>query len=289
MSDIKAAFVSRWGEYGYLLEADFSQLEVIVLAVLSQDPQLMHDIRNKVDIHAVNAFELFGSNFTEQQRKLAKRLSFQLQYGSGPGNMAKKNGIDISVARKFISNYYNRYPGVKKWQEEVLEAVKKSRQPSDKRSEFGTPLGIGTYTSITGRKYVFQEYENTFKYSARSPTRTSTLGTREVSFKPTETANYPVQGFATGDIVPLVLGKLYRELSSVPELDKRVLLINTVHDSILLDCHQDCVDKAAHIVKHVMEEAPTHLKEEFGITFDLPLSVGIKIGRDWLEMAPYVV
>lgn len=275
MSDIKSIFTSRWKLHGRLIEADYSQLEIVVLAFLSRDQQLISDIRNKVDVHAINAAKLFGSGFTDAQRKLAKRLSFQLQYGSGAANMATKNGITVATAKKFIDAYYSRYPRVKEWQEEVKKEVEKSRKPSDKRTKNGLPAGVGTYVSCTGREYKFYEYDSPYagKY-----------GHSDTSFSPTETKNYPVQGLATGDIVPLVVGKLYRAIKANPIFDGRLLLINTIHDSILLDCQEELVGRATQLVREVMENAPEYLMEEFGIDFDLPLSVGVKVGYNWAEM-----
>lgn len=279
MSDIKSVFTSRFGDNGRIIEADYSQLEVIVLAFLSQDEQLLSDIRNKVDIHGINASKLFGVNYTEAQRKLAKRLSFQLQYGSGAKNMAQKNKIPVHVAKTFIANYYTRYPRVKEWQDEVYEAVKASRELTDKHTVKGLPLGSGTYRSITGREYVFFEYDN--PYYDPSITWKRQIPT---SFSPTETKNYPVQGFATGDIVPMIVGKLYRAIKADPIFDGRVLLINTIHDSILIDCQKDFVPDVCMLVKTVMEKAPEFLYEEFGIEFDLPLPVGLKVGKNWGDM-----
>lgn len=276
MSDIRSAFVSRFGEDGWLLEADFSQLEVVVLAFLSQDPQLIYDVTHGVDIHAINAANLFGKGFTEKQRKIAKRLSFQLQYGAGAKSMAKKNKIPLDTAKQFIENYYRRYPVVKEWQDKIKEQVEASRQLSDKRTANGLPAGMGNYDSLTGRRYVFYEYDALEWFRDKTGQTTA--------FSPTETKNYPVQGFATGDIVPLVLGKLYRKIKEVEEWDDKVKLIMTVHDSILLDTHWTVRDECAIMVKETMEKASEYLKEELGIDFDIPLKAEVKAGRNWLNM-----
>lgn len=280
MSSIRKAFVSRFGDEGVLLEADFSQLEIIALAFLSQDPKLIHDINNNVDIHSINAANLFGSNFTAKQRKTAKALSFQLTYGSGAYNMAKTNGISESKAKLFIENFYRRYPRVKDWQDENIELVKESRELSDERTDSGLPAGRGVLRSVTGREYVFYEKD--------SPEWMQHNGVM-TSFNPTTIKNYPVQGFATADIVPLVLGKLYRNIKQKEEWRGKVLLVNTVHDSVLLDLCKEFVVECASLVKDVMESAPEYLKEEFGIEFNLPLKAELKIGPNWLEMEEYTV
>ena len=126
MSEIRKYFDSRFTD-GHLMEFDFSQLEVIVLAHLSQDKQLMQDIIDGVDMHTANAAKMLNKSefkVTASERKLAKRFSFQLQYGAGAKSMAKSNGVGIQFAKDFIEAYYGRYPRVKEWQDENIAAVR---------------------------------------------------------------------------------------------------------------------------------------------------------------------
>jgi len=276
MSQIKKHFTSRFPD-GYLLEADYSQLEIYVLAYLSGDIQLKADLLNGVDLHSQAAERLFGRNFTAEDRKTAKQLSFQLQYGSGAKAMSIKNGIPISLAKKFIAQYYERYPGVAVYQNKLLEQVKASREVSEERTEGGFPRGVGKYQSETGRIFVFKEYD--------SPSFMQEKG-EYTSFKPTEIKNYGVQGFAGGDIVLTVLGRLFRDLKS-KAYNQDVLLINTIHDSILLDIKDvGMMPIAKSLVRYHMQSAPNYLKEDYGIDFDLPLKVEFKAGKNWAEMAP---
>lgn len=287
MSDIKKCFLSRWGTMGWIIEADFSQLEVIALAFLSQDKQLYDDILSGRDMHCYNAADLFDipiGQFTSRyfmgdpeyvkMRKIAKAFSFQLQYGAGAKSMAEKNGVDIHVAKKFIENYYKRYPQVGAWQHQVYNEVAKSRVPSKRRTKKGLPAGMGTYRSITGRQYAFFEYDNDYARPGEPLTR----------FAKTETNNYPVQGFATGDVVPLVLGRLYHSIQKDKLLKNNLLMINTVHDSVLFDFYDprniDLHD-ACTVIKNVMENAPKYIEETFDIPFDLPLKVEVKASRNW--------
>ena len=280
MSEIKKVFRSRF-ENGWIIESDFSQLEIFALAFLANDTNLKDDLLTGKDLHCVSGSLLTGRTYEEfhkfymagdtkitLERKLAKQLSFQLQYGSGPTNMAKKNGITIAQAKNFINAYYARYKGVEKYHKILLEIVQTKRFPSEKRTTAGLPAGVSKFRSITGRYYTFYEQDNPYGLP---------------NFSPTQVKNYPVQGFATADIVPMVLGhlqeKIFRE-----ELTNDVLLINTVHDSILLDTSKGCKDKAIQICKEVMESAPELLKMYFDIDFDLPLKVGISAGKNWLEM-----
>jgi len=220
---------------------------------------------------------LFGSKFSPKQRKIAKQLSFQLQYGAGASSMAKKNGIPIELAKKFIKNYYARYPRVKRFQQETIEEIKKNRKLSQQRTTKGNPAGISTLKSETGRRYTFIE-QDAPDYSLHTGVTTS--------FSPTQAKNYLVQGFATADIVPMILGKLYRHLCKWP-VEEQILMVNTVHDSVLFDCETRlAAEQWAKHAKRIMESAPLYLKQVFDITFDLPLNVNIEIGRDWMNMKP---
>ena len=128
MSEIKHCFVSRFPE-GVIVEADFSQLEVIGLAALSRDPLLIEDLLAGRDMHRYFAAQLFNcteDQVTKAQRTLTKRFTFQLQYGGGAAGLAKKNGVSKEVAERFIGTYYGRYSVVKAWQDSVMEAVKAS-------------------------------------------------------------------------------------------------------------------------------------------------------------------
>lgn len=281
---IRDSIVSRFPG-GCVMEADYSQLEVIALAYLSSDRQLQKDILDGIDLHCMSAQFLTGVPYTTikaavdagdahwiKTRKEAKGPSFQLQYGAGYKSIAAQCGLSEELAKEFIQSYYKRYSGVKAWQDSVREEVQKSRVSTDRKTRAGFPIGKGTYVSVTGRRYTFYEYD------APSWTEFRT------SFSPTEIKNYPVQGFATGDIVPLMLGHLLEVLNYREDL----LLINTVHDSILFDCAYRYNTVEAHnialMIKGEMQRAPDLIKQTFGINFNLPLSAEVQWGPTWGTM-----
>lgn len=277
MSNIKKHFKSRWKEKGTLIEADYSQLEIYVLAHLSGDINLKNDLLSGKDLHAISAENLFGPRFTKEQRKIAKQLSFQLQYGAGAKSMAEKNNISVYKAKQFIVQYYRRYPDVENYQEYLIQLVRKSRiVPPGARTEKGFPQGVGSYQQDTGRLFTFVEED--------SP---EWIKHTETSFRPTQIKNYGIQGFAGGDIVLTSLGVLHRELKQNEKLKDNCLLINTIHDSVMADCKDGYVSDAVELITDTMEAAPQYLKEWYDIDFDLPLQVEVKTGKNWGEMIDY--
>lgn len=283
MSEIRKVFTSRFEE-GLLVELDFSQLEIYALADLSGDKTLQADLLSGADLHAISAEMLFGKGFTPEQRKIAKQLSFQLQYGAGAKSMSERNKISLEMAKSFIQNYYDRYTGVKKYHDNLLSWVKKGRYPSVRRTATGNPAGKSKLLSPSKRIYVFVEEDTPW---AKLPKIANGIHQEVTGFSPTKVKNYPVQGYATGDIVPMVLGKLYRELASKPESYRdTVLMVNTTHDSVLFDCCSVRVAATwAKRAREIMESAPLMLKDIFGIDFFTEkLPVGVTVGKDWYYM-----
>lgn len=275
MSKIKDCFISRY-KNGVICEADFSQLEVIYLAHITKDPQLVRDIKLGLDMHIVRAAELFGvpeSAVTSTQRKTAKAFSFMLQYGAGAAHMAEETGHSKQVAETFIANYYARYPEVRAWQQRNIREVEKQSTPTTKKTPLGYPRRESTLVSETGRRYTF--------LSGDAPEWMKRDG-KYTTFKPTEIKNYPIQGGATGDIVPMVIGKINRWLVKTGYIDK-CKLIATVHDSIVLDIHPDLIYTITTGVKETMESAPQLYKQNFGVAFDLDLNVEVTYGPSWGE------
>jgi len=264
------------------------------VAFLSQDANLYEDILLGRDLHCMSASFMYDIPYEQvfrevkvnknpeyiEMRKSAKSPTFQLQYGAGYKSIARKCGLPEALAKQFVENYYNRYSGLRQWQEDNIETVKKSRVGTNMRTENGYPKGQGELVSITGRRYVFMETE--------SPEWMHKRG-EYTSFNPPNIKNYPSQGFATGDIVPMVLGELYHVLTDNERLRDKALLINTIHDSVMLDVHESVLTEAAKTVKATLEHAPAYLEHHFAIHFDLPLRVEVEAGYNWGEMEEIVL
>lgn len=270
-SHIKEIFTSR-SPTGLIIDADYSQIEIYALAYLSRDPQLNKDLNDGLDIHT----ELYKSMYhgklpSDKERKQFKRLSFGLIYGAGPSSLAANSGVSKEEATRFIKVFYSRYKQVEEYHRGLLiKATHYALNQGDK-TELGMPALVYKAHMHTGRILTYKQYDNKW--------------TKNPSFSITELKNYPVQSFATGDIVPLVLGRLFQEIKNHPILKDKLLMINTVHDSIMFDLLDETyLLDSVTLIKSVMEQAPTFLKETFDIDLGLSLTTTITAGKNWFEM-----
>lgn len=265
-SDIKKCYVTRY-DNGYLVEIDFKQLEIVALAQLSKDKQLISDIEYGIDIHAELYNQVFGRIPTKEERRNFKRATFALLYGAGPSKIAKTVGISMADAKKFIASWSRRYPETILYWDKVHASVKASRQVTGLKNADGKPIAVGKYQMPTGRILTFTESYVEWRV--------------EPDFSPNDTRNYPIQSFATGDLVPLFLGKLYRILLSQPWYKDNCVLVNTVHDSVILDCKKEQLDNLQIVLKNVFENMNRYIKKEFGIDMELKLETTVSYGPDW--------
>ena len=265
--DVKRAYISRFPN-GKILELDYSQLEMVALAYLANDKQLIEDINNGRDMHKELYNGMYGRYPTDAERKPFKRFSFLLVYGGGVTTLMAQSGCDRATAKKFISTFYTRYKGVKQYHESIVKEANDKAVISYEEGVSG-PQYTYYHPSPTGRHYVFKKYASDYKAG-------------ELTFSPTELKNWPIQGFATGDVVPMMVGILLRKLEEAG-LSHRALLVMTVHDSVLLDTHEDVCYDAACIAKDTLEKAPLYLKQYFNIDFPCQLKVGVDVGTTWQD------
>lgn len=274
MSKVKQHFVSRWGMRGAICEMDWRQLEVVVFAFLTRDPQLILDIQEGKDIHRQVGgivFDCLPEDVTPEQRQQIKPGTFLCIYGGGAKKFAKEHKVSLDFAKRFIDSFYGRYPIARQWQDNVVKKVEATRYLIDEMTIKGYQKQEGYYESITGRRYYFKTNDTPDFLVERGIF---------TGFNPSEIKNYPVQGLATADIHLIALGNLWRK--SIEHRDK-FLLINTIHDSVLFDCKKEFLDFAIPFVQNVLESVKDVLKERLDINFNLPLLVEHKIGTSWGE------
>jgi DNA polymerase I-like protein with 3'-5' exonuclease and polymerase domains len=269
--DVKRAYVSRYGKLGSMLELDYSQLEMIALAYLANDEQLIEDINAGRDMHRELYKGMYGRYPTDKERKPFKRYSFLLVYGGGATTLMAQSGCDRATATKFIKTFYTRYKGVKAYHEEIVKKANDNAVVLYDPAKSG-PEYTYYHNSPTGRHYLFNKYPNEYK--------------GDLSFSPTELKNWPIQGFATGDVVPMMVGILLRNLEDAGYAEK-ALLVMTVHDSVVLDVPNDMLYDVSALAQKTLESAPMYMKKYFNIDFPCKLGVGVEAGINWQDKMVY--
>ena len=259
---IRGAIISRWKDYyvdiineltgqtvrcyGEILESDFSGLEFVVAGELSRDPQIIEDILAGKDIHRQTAsivFQKAKEDISKDERNSVKPETFKPLYG-GTGN-----AFTLPHIKKYYDEFFNIYSRHKEWQLEQMDAVIKT----------------GKVRTPSGREYRFP---NTVRIKGGRTTNSTMI------------VNYPVQGFATGDIVPLACIRVRRRFK---ELGLKSLLILTVHDSIVCDVYPGERDKVANALKWAMTEISEEIKERWNYTMALPLKCEMASGPTWMD------
>ena len=265
---IKQIFNSRFNG-GCIVEVDFNQLEVVALAHVTRDKQLIKDISGGVDIHSALYEGLFGRKPTKEERKPFKARTFQLIYGAGAKAIAKQAGCSLDEAKKFVDVFYTRYPQVAKWHEEfAVEVELKSTYELDDDG-FREKVKTFVLNTETGRRFLFKEYFNEGSWS-----------TRTYNFSPTELKNYPIQGLATGDIVPMMLGVIFRQLVGRDD----VKMVNTIHDSLMFDVQRYAVTSFIKEIEHTLKETHVYFEKTFKVPLALKLNAGVSVGKNWFDM-----
>jgi hypothetical protein len=260
---------------GRLMEADLSQIEVIVQAILSQDKAMLGDLHKGVDFHSKRAALAAGVEYEVvldavanhdigwmKKRKDAKIFSFQRAYGAGPATIALGTGMKYKDVMKLIKAEEQEYPGVVEMNaaNEVLVAKSAVRVGDDT---------LGQLVSATGARYVFKReiYKN------------------KATFKPTMIKNYPIQGLA-GDIIKLILARLRRVVWRWNDVfNNRLWFINSVHDSLVFDIGRLTDSEAVEFAQSVHYMMTTQVEEallrKYDLDFEGLIKADVDVGHNW--------
>lgn len=239
--EIRAAFVPSAG--WKLIVADYSQIELRLLAHFSGDPVLVDSFRKGEDIHTRTACEVFGvtrEQMTAEMRRNAKAVNFGIVYGQTPFGLATQLGISRSEAEVYIRNYFARYAGVKTYIEATIEEVRKT----------------GVSKSIFGRERPIPDI------NSRNPNARG--------FAERTAVNTPLQG-AAADLIKMAMIRIDAELQKAG-WQTRMLL--QVHDELVLEAPQEEVEQARELVKREMEGV---------YPLDVPLVVEAGVGDNWRD------
>jgi DNA polymerase I-like protein with 3'-5' exonuclease and polymerase domains len=177
--------------------------------------------------------------------------------------------VQLEEAKRFINVFYGRYKEVAKWHTDFAATVE--RYAVNDVNEEGVRDKFRSYVhqTETGRRFYFAEYYNE-----------DTWSTRMYNFSPTELKNYPVQGLATGDIVPMMLGVIFRKLRCL----EYVRMVNTVHDSIMFDVRKEYQDVFVDQISGILMNTHAYFQETFKKPLALKLKAGASVGKNWFNM-----
>lgn len=298
-SEVKKMFISRFAPDGYMVEEDYSQLEVVVQGVLSQDQQLMKDLNDKIDFHckrvairhhitykdavewckngvsypSLEAAGLVG----KVERTKAKNFSFQRAYGAGAKAIAAATGMTVEEVEAMIENEERTYPGIVKFNSAVEQAVIRSAVPY---AAMDTDTGVwkqyrrGQYIGPTGTRYTFRTWN--------APEFLRKRGTDQ-SFSPPELKNYPVQGTG-GEFVQCILGRLWRHFVNVDFYGWKAFLVNTVHDCVWADTHKSVTVRVAEDMRRIMQSIPEWYNTRYGMNISVPFPVDAELGLNMMDL-----
>ena len=239
---LRNAFVA---EKGYQLAAfDYSQIELRVLASLSEDPKMVAAFKKGLDIHKLTAANVNNvplEKVTPEMRRLAKTLNFGVVYGMGAFAFAKTSGLKVAEARKFIEEYFNDFQKIKIWQEMVKAQART----------------YGYVTNANGRRRFMLAAVSRNSWEAAEAERAA--------------INMPVQGLAA-DIIKMAMIAIAKELKQCGWWQKEVRMLLTIHDELLFEIKESIIKEAAPIIRRLMESA---------YRLKVPVRVSEKIGSDW--------
>jgi len=242
--EIRYAFVVD--EDNIMIAADYSQIELRILAMLSKDEKMITAFREKQDIHSQTAsiiYEIPAEEITPDQRRFAKIINFGLMYGMGAFRVSNELNIPRKEAAEFIENYFSKFPTIKKY---ILQSI-----------ESATYKGYAE--TIFGRKLYLPELNSSNKMRVSEAARVAT--------------NMPIQGSAA-DIIKIAMINLHEKIKD----DDDIKMIMQVHDELVFEVKKDKLEEAKKLIRTEMVNA---LPKEYA---DLvPLEVDIGIGKNWFD------
>ena len=239
--EIRKMFVAKEGYV--LVDADYSQIELRVLAHIANDETMINAFRNNEDIHAVTASQVLGiplEDVTKEQRSSAKAVNFGIVYGIGEFSLAQDLHISVKEAKAYIESYLEKYNGVRNYMESIKEQAKKD----------------GYVKTMLNRIRYIPELKSP-NYNIRQ------FGERVA-------LNTPIQGTAA-DIIKLAMVRVDNRLINEGLKSKLIL---QVHDELIVEAHKDEVDKVKQILSEEMQNA---------MKLNVPLKVDMSTGHSWYD------
>jgi len=238
--NLRKYFITKNEDYT-LIDADYSQIELKVLAHMSKDANMINAFRTGMDIHAMTASQVFKvdlNDVTDELRKRAKAVNFGIVYGIGDFSLGKDLHVSKKEAKEYINSYFATYPDIHAFIKALIEYAREN----------------GYAKTMFGRIRYIPELSASNKI-------TQAFGERAAM-------NSPIQGTAA-DIIKMAMINVHKALNEA-KIDARLIL--QVHDELIIEAHKDCVEKAKEILKKEMENAVSLL---------VPLTADVGVGSNW--------
>ncbi len=241
--EIRKAFEPRDSDH-ILLAADYSQIELRLIAQISGDEAMLESFLEGHDIHRATAAKVYGKNIddvTADERRNAKTVNFSIIYGAGATNLSRQLNIKRTEAKELIDQYFSQYQGLKNYMEKTVEFARKN----------------GFVTTLMGRKRYIRDIDSRNSLIRSNAERIA--------------INTPIQGTAA-DMIKVAMINIHKALKEGGFKTKMIL---QVHDELVFDAHKTEVEILRPIIEEKMKTAIPDLK--------VPILVGMDVGENWLE------
>lgn len=242
--EVRKAFIPR-GKDWQLLSADYSQIELRIVAAISNDVEMIKAFVENKDIHTATAAKVYKvaeDDVTSDMRRAAKAVNFGIIYGQTAFGLASSLGISRTEAKTIIDNYFLEYPSIKKYMDDTVATAKEH----------------GYVTTLMGRKRYLRDI-NSSNHTVRGYAERNAI-------------NSPIQGTAA-EMIKMAMTKVFY---AIKEANLKTKMILQVHDELVFDVHIDEIDMVKRIVKENMEAAMI-------LPNNVPLNTEVGIGNNWLE------
>lgn len=295
-SRVKEMYTSRFLD-GYIVQVDYSALEVVMLAGLTGDKDLLQHLLDGTDMHCFRLAAKLGEPYADVLKKCKdashpehakysrmrteiKAPSFAAQYGASAGGIAYATGVPIEFAQEFLDNEAKLFPVSIGYRQTVREEVERTGQLAGNMHREQAPDGTwrlyrrGYFETCGGNRYSFRQYEQWDKEARK----------HVLDYKNTQLANYWCQGEAFY-LMAVSAGRVIRWLLSKDFFGGKVCLINNVHDALYLDVQADVLEEVAKGVQAIMQDAPKYMAQHLGYEClaDVPFPAEPVYGRNMLE------
>lgn len=243
--EIRKAFIPKNEDY-VLLSADYSQIELRIIASIANEENMIEAFKQGYDIHQATAAKVFGKpieEVTSDERRNAKAVNFGLIYGQTPFGLSQNLGIPRKEATQMIDEYFKQYPGIRTYMSETIEFAKEH----------------GYVQTLQGRRRYLKDI-NSANFTVRG-------------FAERNAINAPIQGSAA-DMIKMAMINIHKRLKAEKDTIKHSRMILQVHDELVFDAHKDEVEILKKLVVEEMEKA---------MPMNVPIKAEVGTGDNWLE------